>query len=291
MTTALRRFPHWPRALILAAMAAAMAAIFALDTLTDYAVAAAVFHTAIILVAVRWFSPRVVIGLTALCIVLTLASFALTPAGAYRTGLINMVISILAIAITAYLGLKMVAAQNAAHEARTQLMRITQTTSLGQLTASIAHEVNQPLAAIVTSGNACQRWLAQDPPNLAKAGQALERILGDAQRVVGDAGIVLDDQFHLLAAGRVAAHIDEGLDGRADLAPVRLEGAGQRHDHADLDRFLRHREGRAGKQRPDGKCSDKKFPYAHVLLLKRGDVYAETGGGLRIAAFLSPTPR
>src|SRR5256885_12818053 len=78
----------------------------------------------IILVAVRWFSPRVVIGLTALCIVLTLASFALTPAGAYRTGLINMVISILAIAITAYLGLKMVAAQNAAHEARTQLMRI-----------------------------------------------------------------------------------------------------------------------------------------------------------------------
>ncbi len=182
MTTALRRFPHWPRALILAAMVAAMAAIFALDTLTDYAVAAAVFHTAIILVAVRWFSPRVVIGLTALCIVLTLASFALTPAGAYRTGLINMVISILAIAITAYLGLKMVAAQNAAHEARTQLMRITQTTSLGQLTASIAHEVNQPLAAIVTSGNACQRWLAQDPPNLAKAGQALERILGDAQR-------------------------------------------------------------------------------------------------------------
>ncbi len=182
MTTALRRFPHWPRALILAAMGVAMAAIFALDTLTDYAVAAAVFHTAIILVAVRWFNPRVVIGLTALCIVLTLASFALTPAGAYRTGLINMVISILAIAITAYLGLKMVAAQNAAHAARTQLMRITQTTSLGQLTASIAHEVNQPLAAIVTSGNACQRWLAQDPPNLAKAGQALERILGDAQR-------------------------------------------------------------------------------------------------------------
>ena len=67
MTTALRRFPHWPRALILAAMGVAMAAIFALDTLTDYAVAAAVFHTAIILVAVRWFSPRVVIGLTALC--------------------------------------------------------------------------------------------------------------------------------------------------------------------------------------------------------------------------------
>lgn len=182
MTAEPRRFLHLRRALILAAMAAAMAAIFALDTLTEYAVAAAVFHTAIILVAVRWFSPRLVIGITALCIALTLASFALTPVGAYRTGLINTGISILAIVITAYLGLKMVAAQNAAHAAQTQLLRITQATSLGQVTASIAHEVNQPLAAIVTSGNACQRWLAQQPPNLDKAGQALERILGDAQR-------------------------------------------------------------------------------------------------------------
>lgn len=182
MTAEPQRFVHLRRALILAGMAATMAAIFALDTLTEYAVAAAVFHTAVILVAVRWFSPRLVIGVTALCIALTLASFALTPAGAYRTGLINTGISILAIVITAYLGLKMVAAQNAAHAAQTQLLRITQATSLGQVTASIAHEVNQPLAAIVTSGNACQRWLAQQPPNLEKAGQALERILGDARR-------------------------------------------------------------------------------------------------------------
>lgn len=182
MTAEPQRFLHLRQALILLAMAAAMAVIFALDTLTEYAVAAAVFHTAIILVAVRWFNPLLVIAITGLCIALTLASFALTPAGAYRTGLINTGISILAIVITAYLGLKMVAAQNAAHAAQTQLLRITQATSLGQVTASIAHEVNQPLAAIVTSGNACQRWLAQQPPNLEKAGQALERILGDAQR-------------------------------------------------------------------------------------------------------------
>ena len=182
MTSEPQRFVHLRRALILAGLAATMAAIFALDTLNEYAVAAAVFHTAVILVAVRWFSPRLVIGVTALCIALTLASFALTPAGAYRTGLIKTGISILAIVITAYLGLKMVAAQNAAHAAQTQLLRITQAISLGQVTASIAHEVNQPLAAIVTSGNACQRWLAQQPPNLEKAGQALERILGDARR-------------------------------------------------------------------------------------------------------------
>ncbi|WP_027017280.1 sensor histidine kinase [Comamonas composti] len=182
MKSELRQDSHLRRTLVLLGMVAAMAAIFALDTLTEYAVAAAVFHTAIILVALRWFSPRTVIVITGICIVLTLASFALTPAGAYRTGLINTCISILAIAITAYLGLKMVTAQNAAHAARTQLLRMTQATSVGQLTASIAHEVNQPLAAIVTSGNACQRWLAQQPPNLDKAGQALGRILADAQR-------------------------------------------------------------------------------------------------------------
>mgnify|MGYP002146323729 CR=1 FL=1 len=164
------------RALILAGLAATMAAIFALDTLTEYAVAAAVFHTAVILVAVRWFSPRLVIGVTALCIALTLASFALTPAGAYRTGLINTGISILAIVITAYLGLKMVAAQNAAHAARTQLLRITQATSLGQVTASIAHEVNQPLAAVITNSAAALRWLALEQPNHDEVEAALRRV-------------------------------------------------------------------------------------------------------------------
>jgi signal transduction histidine kinase len=61
-------------------------------------------------------------------------------------------------------------------------MRIARVKSLEGLTTSIAHEVNQPLAAIVTSGNACQRWLAQEPPNLDKARQALDRILSEAGR-------------------------------------------------------------------------------------------------------------
>ena len=174
--------PSLRRTLIALALGLAMAAIFVADTLTEYAVAAAVFHTAVILVALRWFSPRAVVALALACIALTVVSFALTPAGLYHVGLVNTGISILAIAITAYLGLKMVAAQAAAHAAQARLLQIARATSLGTLTGSIAHEVNQPLAAIVTSGHACQRWLAQQPPQLEKAGQALQRILADAER-------------------------------------------------------------------------------------------------------------
>ena len=51
-----------------------------------------------------------------------------------------------------------------------------------QLTASIAHEVNQPLAAVVASGNACLNWLSAAPPNLGKARDAVERIVRDGNR-------------------------------------------------------------------------------------------------------------
>ena len=54
--------------------------------------------------------------------------------------------------------------------------------TLGELTASIAHEVNQPLAAIVTNGNATLRWLGGATPNLSEARQAVERIIKDGYR-------------------------------------------------------------------------------------------------------------
>ena len=46
------------------------------------------------------------------------------------------------------------------------LLHVTRVTTLGELTASIAHEVNQPLAAIITNGEACLRWLGNTTPNL-----------------------------------------------------------------------------------------------------------------------------
>jgi signal transduction histidine kinase len=54
--------------------------------------------------------------------------------------------------------------------------------TMGELTSSIAHEVNQPLTAIVTNGNACLRWLAVDPPNLDEAREVVGRIIKDGHR-------------------------------------------------------------------------------------------------------------
>lgn len=177
--------PRMPLVLRIALIVAVMAAIFAVDTTTRYEVAAAVFYAVVILTTARLLGRRALVVLCAACVVLTVASLVFTPHGDLRSGLINMGISVAAIVMTTWLVLKMETARAAAHEAQAQLLRITRIKSLEGLTTSIAHEVNQPLAAIVTSGNACQRWLAQEPPNLERARQALERILADAGRASG----------------------------------------------------------------------------------------------------------
>src|SRR5207247_9214494 len=56
----------------------------------------------------------------------------------------------------------------------------SQAASLAELSASIAHEVNQPLAAIVANSHACHRWLSAEPPNLDRAKITAERIIRDA---------------------------------------------------------------------------------------------------------------
>lgn len=66
--------------------------------------------------------------------------------------------------------------------ARAELAHVTRVTTMGELTATIAHEVSQPLTGLVSSGNACLRWLAADPPNLEAARRAIERIVNDGSR-------------------------------------------------------------------------------------------------------------
>jgi PAS domain S-box-containing protein len=73
-------------------------------------------------------------------------------------------------------------AEEALHKARVELAHITRVTTLGELTASIAHEVNQPLSAIVTNAGACLRWLAGDSPNLDEAREVARRIIREGQR-------------------------------------------------------------------------------------------------------------
>src|SRR6204780_1340372 len=82
--------------------------------------------------------------------------------------------------------LKQMAEQRRTEEAlqvtRTELARVVRITTIGELAASIAHEVNQPLAAVVANADACVAWLARDHPDLVEARAAAERITQGATR-------------------------------------------------------------------------------------------------------------
>jgi PAS domain S-box-containing protein len=73
-------------------------------------------------------------------------------------------------------------AQDALLQAQVELARVSRIMTIEQLTSSITHEVNQPLAAVVNSGNACLNWLSATPPNLRKARDAAERVVRDGNR-------------------------------------------------------------------------------------------------------------
>ena len=72
--------------------------------------------------------------------------------------------------------------EEALSKARSQLAHVARVTSLGVLTASIAHEVNQPLSGIVTNASTCLRMLAADPPNVDGARETARRTIRDGNR-------------------------------------------------------------------------------------------------------------
>ena len=67
-------------------------------------------------------------------------------------------------------------------QAQIELARVARVTTLGELTAAIAHEVNQPLTGLVSSGNACLRWLDGEAPDLGAARRSIERMIRDGSR-------------------------------------------------------------------------------------------------------------
>ncbi|MFT3730253.1 MAG: ATP-binding protein [Hyphomicrobium sp.] len=73
-------------------------------------------------------------------------------------------------------------AEDALHTAQAELAHVTRLTTLGELMASIAHEVNQPLAAVVTNGEAALRWLQRDVPDLNEVHSSLERMISNGRR-------------------------------------------------------------------------------------------------------------
>ena len=67
-------------------------------------------------------------------------------------------------------------------EAQMELAHASRVVTMGQFTASIAHEVNQPLAALLTNAETALRWLAREPPDLEKAKPLIERVINDGKR-------------------------------------------------------------------------------------------------------------
>ena len=75
------------------------------------------------------------------------------------------------------------ASEEALSKARSDLAHVSRVTSLGAMTASIAHEVNQPLSGIVTNASTCLRMLATDPPNVDGARETARRTIRDGNRM------------------------------------------------------------------------------------------------------------
>jgi C4-dicarboxylate-specific signal transduction histidine kinase len=100
-------------------------------------------------------------------------------------------------------------AEEALHQAREELAHVTRVTTLGELAASIAHEINQPLAAIIADANACLNWLEADRPDLDSVREALGAVVKDGER----AGEVITRIRALLSRSSVA-------HGPCDLAEV-----------------------------------------------------------------------
>jgi phosphoglycerate-specific signal transduction histidine kinase len=73
-------------------------------------------------------------------------------------------------------------AEEALHRSQSQLAHVTRVTTLGEMAASIAHEVNQPLAAVITNAEAGLRWLNRDVPDVGEVRSAIERIKSEAYR-------------------------------------------------------------------------------------------------------------
>ncbi|BAB48455.1 MASE1 domain-containing protein [Mesorhizobium japonicum] len=96
-----------------------------------------------------------------------------------------------------------VRAEEALRRASEELARAMNAASLAELSASIAHEVNQPLAAVVANSNACERWLMAEPPNVQRA----QKIVG---RIIRDANSAAD------VVSRIRALFKQSLDARLD---------------------------------------------------------------------------
>jgi signal transduction histidine kinase len=158
-------------------------AIFVLDACTDVALVVADLYAVVVLMVYRVVRPRELLLVGAGCGVLTVAGNFLSPGDVWSsTAFSNLFFKLATIGVTTFIAWRNQSAELALRESRDQLAHLMRVTSLGEFTASISHEVNQPLAGVVANAHACLRWLAAQPPNLEEAREGIGRILRDGNR-------------------------------------------------------------------------------------------------------------
>jgi PAS domain S-box-containing protein len=130
-------------------------------------------------------------------------------------------------------------AEEELHKAQTELAHVTRMTTFGEVTASIAHEVNQPLTGIATYGDASLRWLDHDPPRLQEARSAIKQMIDSArhasdvigrirvlsrkgvlERVPFDINKVIDDVIAMIRPEINIHHVSLRLDLGPSLPPA-----------------------------------------------------------------------
>ena len=101
-------------------------------------------------------------------------------------------------------------AEEALHKAQAELAHVTRVMTMGELVASIAHEVNQPLGAIVTNGHACVRLLSREVPDLNKSREVIERMIRDGMRA-SEVIKRIRDLLHKAPPEKVVMNINEAI--------------------------------------------------------------------------------
>ena len=154
-------------------------------------------------------------------------------------------------------------------EAQMELAHVNRVTTMGQLTASIAHEVNQPIAAAVTSADAGLRWLAAQPPDLAEVREAFDRVIRAGNRAGG-------------VIGRIRALIRRMPEQKAplDINETILETVALTHSEMRRHRILLQTELANGLPRI---CGDRVQLQQVILnlIMNAIEAMSELGGGPR----------
>lgn len=174
-------------------------AVFLADALTPPDCVVSGLYVVVVLMAGRFCTDRGLVFVAAGCVVLAILAqvvatrlFGTPPLemksvgiffnGLVVTGVVNTLVGIVTIIVSTLLVLRGRAAEAELRQSQSELARISRATTMGELTASLAHEINQPIAATITGANACLRWLSHEPPNVEAARTTANRIVRDGTR-------------------------------------------------------------------------------------------------------------